>query len=78
MERLDDEIVIWHTENRAMHRLSGAGAAVFAHVDGQSTGNVIAMRLAAGFDAGVADVRAEVLTFLHELLKLQLVEPAVT
>lgn len=78
VERLDDEIVVWHHDNLAMHRLSGTGAAVFTHVDGHSASDVIAMRLAAEFDVDLADVRAEVLAFLDELVELQLVEPAVT
>ena len=77
VEQLDGDILVWHNDNMAMHRLSGTGAAVFTQVDGQTSGEEIAICLAAGFAVDVADIRAEVLAFLNELLDLQLVKPAV-
>lgn len=70
---INGEVVVLDAEGRMVRALNGTAARVWQLLDGRRSIREICKTLASEFDAGAEAIEADVIAFLNQLCRVQLV-----
>ena len=70
---INGEVVVLDAEGRMVRALNGTAARVWQLLDGRRSVQEICKTLASEFDAGAEAIEADVIAFLNQLCRVQLV-----